>query len=134
MSVRADPDVYVPPDDMAVLADFVSGRPGDWQVMSSEPDFGTYTLYLDVGDGHAVTCKVQLDTEPLFDQNHADEAASQGQRFGDGKVVARIPLHLMYGSELKEVGKAMDVGDQRYVAKVLNDPDFKKLRSFRGRI
>jgi len=134
MPVRADPDVYVPPADMKALADFVSGRPGDWRVMSSEPEYGTYTLYMDIGDGNAVTCKVQLDTEPLFDQNKADEAASHGQSFGDGKVVARVPLHLMYGSELKEIGKAMDCGDKNYIAKILNDPDFRKLRSFRGRV
>lgn len=133
MSVRADKTVYVPPADLAALHDFVADKPGDWCVIDRDEMFGTYTLHMDMGDSIAV-CRVQVDTEPLFDANIEAEKASHGRRFRDSEIAARVPLHLMFSPELKEVGKAMVEGDVSYVKKILNDPDFKKLRTLRGRI
>ena len=133
MSLRIDPDVIITPHELVALRGYVDGLNGDWLLIGSEPDFGTYTMCMDIGDA-LVIHKVQLDTEPLFDMNAADEKASHGQRFGDGKVVARIPDHLLYSPELGHIGQAIQEGDRRHVSRILNDPDYRKLRSFRGRI
>lgn len=111
----------------------MSNRPGDWHVLLAHPGEGKYTLACDMGASVAVY-SMQIDTSPLFDLNNSDENDSTGKRFGDGQVVARFPDHLLYSPELKEVGKAMDEGDRKHLRKVLNDPDFRKLRSFRGRL
>lgn len=136
MAVVVDPNVYVPPDHLRMLESHMASRPGNWRVFSARPDTMTYTL-LEIeqeneNKAYLLKCTVQLDTQPLFDLNHEDEVESNGKRFGDGQVVARLPEHLLYAPELKEIGRAFDEGDLKYARKVLNDPDFKRLRSFRG--
>ena len=133
MVLRVDSDVIVNPGDLQALRSYLSDKNGDWRLIGSEPDFGTYTLCMDIGDAFVIH-KVQLDTEPLFDMNVADETASHGQSFGDGKVIARIPDHLLYSPELGNVGRAIQEGDRKRVGRILNDPDYRKLRCFRGRM
>ncbi len=121
----------VRPDHLAGLEAYLADKGGDWRVFSAKPDIATYTLMQDIGDAF-VTVTVQLDTEPLFDMNRADEAESNGKRFGDGKVVARVPLHLLYSNEGGNIGQAMDEGDRKHVRRFLNDREHYKFRTFRG--
>lgn len=113
-------------------------KPGDWRVFSANPDSGSYTLIEIEQEGEdkafLVTYKVQLDTSPLFDMNHEDLVDSNGKRFGDGKVIARVPEHLLYSNEAGNLGRAFAEDDKAHVRRVLNDPDYAKFRSFRGRL
>ncbi len=131
MAVIFPPDVFVPPDDRRALLGEMAGKPGDWTLFSSYPAASTYTFVADVGDA-LIQYKVQLDTEPLFDANREDETDSLGKRFGDGRVVARVPEHLLWANEGGNLGEAFAEGDRKHVKKILNDSDFRKFRSFRG--
>jgi hypothetical protein len=62
--------------------------------------------------------------------DHARSGQS-GQRFGDGRIVARIPLSILYG---KELGEAFKVGDEPYIRKFLDDPNNAWMRTFGGRL
>ena len=133
MAITVPVGKAVRPDHLAQLEDYMANRPGDWRVFSANVDAATYTLAADIGDAY-LTVTVQLDTEPLFDMNRADEAESNGKRFGDGKIVARIPMHLLYANEAGNIGQALDEGDRKHVRRVLNDSEFFKFRSHRGKL
>jgi hypothetical protein len=67
----------------------------------------------------------------VAEDNERDRNETAGQRFGNGKVVARIPLSILYG---KELGEAFKAGDEPFIRKFLNDPDNSWMRTFRGRL
>ena len=131
MAVVFPPDIFVPVADKPALMREMMDKPGDWTLFSSYPAESTYSFVADVGDA-LIQYKVQLDSDPVFTLNNEDEIDSQGKRFGDGRVVARIPQHLLFTNEVGNLGQAFAEGDRKHVRKVLNDSDFRKLRSFRG--
>ena len=133
MAVSFPPDVFVDPSDRSTLLQHMMDKPGDWKLFSSYPATATYTFVADIGDA-LIQYKVQLDSEPIFDMNAEALNNSTGKRFGDGRVVARIPDHLLYSPELKNIGTAASEGDWKHVNRVLNDGDFSKLRTFRGKL
>jgi hypothetical protein len=133
MAVVFPPDVFVDPADKPMLLQHMMDKPGDWKLFSSYPAAATYTFHADVGEA-IIQYKVQLDTSPVFDANAEDLNGSTGKRFGDGQIVARIPDHLLYSPELKNIGQAANEGDWKHVNRVLNDGDFSKLRTFRGKL
>lgn len=126
-------DTHVRPDHLAALQAEMAGKGGDWKVFAADPDIARYVLTSDFGDAVAFVT-VHLLNKEVFDMNVAEEAESSGRRFGDGKVVARIPLNMLDLDELNNVSRALDEGDRQPLRKMLNDPDYKKFRCFRGRI
>ena len=56
---------------------------------------------------------------------------SSDKRFGDGRIVGRLPLNWLYQPE--NLTRLQD-GDQDWLKWVLNNPDFKQFRTFRGRV
>lgn len=138
MGIVVPKDVFVPANDLRALEQEMSDKPGDWRVFDAHPDTGTYTLMtpLNRADPESpwLGYKVQLDTEPLFDMNNEDEVESQNRRFPDEVCVARVPDHLLYANEAGNIGQAVAEGDWKHVKKILNDSDFSKFRSFRGRL
>ena len=138
MAVSFPPDVFVDPSDRSTLLQHMMDKPGDWKLFSSYPATSTYTFVEiepdDKKKSFLLTYKVQLDSEPTFDMNAEALNDSTGKRFGDGRVVARIPDHLLYSDELKNIGTAASEGDWKHVNRVLNDGDFSKLRTFRGKL
>lgn len=131
--ITVPPGKTVRADHLAQLETYMADKGGDWRVMSANVDAATYTLASDVGEAYAVVT-VQLDTEPLFDMNAADLNDSNGKRFGDGKVVARIPMHLLYAEDAGNLGRAMAEGDRKHVRRFLNDSENYKFRTFRGKL
>jgi hypothetical protein len=55
---------------------------------------------------------------------------SYGKRFGDGQVVARIPLNTFY----RDFAKRLKDGDQDFFKWQLNHQDYRPFRTFRGRV
>lgn len=133
-TVSVPAGVAVPPSHLSALRSLKASENGDWVLFSGSPETATYTLHLDIGDA-VVHHTIQLDTGSLFDLNNQDEIDSQGKRFGDdGRVVARIPMHLLYSDETGNIGRALDEGDRKKLRHILNDSDYRKFRSFRGRL
>jgi hypothetical protein len=67
----------------------------------------------------------------VAEANAVEANANDGRRWGEGRVAARIPLHILYG---KQLGEAFKDGDDSYLKKFLNDPDNAWMRTFRGRL
>ena len=82
-------------------------------------------------NGNLVVCTQHLVTGDLMDANRKAEADSNGVRFGDGKVVARIPEHILYASGLAQ---AVRERDKRWISRFLNNSDNSGFRTFRGRV
>lgn len=105
-------------------------RDGDWRLMSYDHDTGVRSWMLDLGDGRIVV-KTETPVDELLDHNKEQFNASQGQRFGDGKIVASIPLDIYHASGL---ATAVHESDHKFVSRFLNDSDHSRFRTFRGRI
>ena len=80
--------------------------------------------------GETQMMTIQHNLDDLIDRNQALETASNGQRFGDGKIVASIPMPVFSQHLADPVGQK----DRAAIKRFLNDPDFKKFRTFRGKI
>jgi hypothetical protein len=63
------------------------------------------------------------DNQRLFNE-------SQGKRFGDGKVVGRVPLNVFY----RDVAPRLKEGDEDYMKWFLNHDQSRPYRTFRGRV
>lgn len=100
-----------------------------WQLVEDDPIRGLRRYRLDMGD-HIVQKTEHYLTEQLLDNNAQERAAMAGQRWGDGQLVARIPLNLAW----EQLMPAIIANDERYVAKWLNDSDHSRFRIKEGKL
>ena len=77
-----------------------------------------------------VTFHVQTDVTDIVEANKEAFNASENKRWGDGKVVASIPM----GDYYRKIVPAKQNGDDAYVKRWLNDPDNRAFRTFKGNI
>lgn len=106
---------------------------GAWRLWSDDPEIGQRRWIMRNPD-NAEQWVVRTETwvPSLVAEANAEEAkANDGKRFGDGKIVARIPLADLFRGA---VGEAFKAGDQRYLKKWLNNSDQHWLRTFRGHL
>jgi hypothetical protein len=103
---------------------------GDWRLFDENPALGIKRYRLDLGNGQAVMRTEYHHTEELLKANHEQLMDSQGSRWGDGQIVARIPLNVLYN----ELGDAVREGDEAYVNKWLNNSDHRKFRTREGKL
>lgn len=106
---------------------------GHWMLLSEAPEIGQRRWIMrDPENPYKYYVKTTSWAPSLIAEANAEMLnASAGQRFGDGKVVARIPLADLYGPKL---GPAFKAGDQPYIRKFLNDPENRHMRTFEGTI
>lgn len=83
-----------------------------------------------------IRIETQTDATDIFEQNKAEYNASEKHdRWGDGQVVARIPLELYFkmlkSGELDPDGYPTD-DSEKALLKLLDDPSYQKLRTRRG--
>lgn len=99
----------------------------DWKVLSSDPD-GTVTYFMDIGNAWVI--KTETPVDDLLDLNKQEMSASNGMRFGDGQVVARVPENLFYSV----LAEPMKQRDRKYIKRFLNDIDNSAFRTFKGTV
>jgi len=80
------------------------------------------------GVGFRKTENLVEDKIIAFNQERLNE--SQNQRFGDGKIVASIPLNVFY----RDFPKYLQDGDSDFVKWWLNNEQNRPFRSFRGKL
>ena len=90
---------------------------GDWEVFEVTPEYRRSRLWLD--DTRYIQRTEYLAEDTLIESNRQSFDESQGKRFGDGKIVARIPLNILYGSK-SEVAKKLKEGDSDHLRWFLN--------------
>lgn len=103
---------------------------GDWRLVEFEPDTGLRRYELDLGNGTTIVRTEYYKTEELIEQNKQSLNDSTNKRWGDGKVVASIPLNTFF----RELAPALNNHDPNYVKKWLNDSDNGAFRTFGGRV
>ena len=82
-------------------------------------------------DEHRTIVKTEYyATEEFFGANNEEYKESVGQKFGDFRKVASIPMHIW----ARQLAEAQRNGDNAYIKKFLNDYDNRCYRTFRGKI
>jgi hypothetical protein len=107
---------------------------GEWRCVDYDPveQISEWYLY-DENQGKPVVHirRIQHNMEQMLADNQAEYNAQLNDRWGDGKKVAHIPMAIWHGLGMEE---AMAEGNNGYIHRILNDPDYKKLRTFKGKI
>lgn len=104
-----------------------------WHVLDREydPITGLEKEYVWCDETHELRrrtyCRLQDD---MFSLNAEQLNATKGQRFGALRQVARVPMDFYH----RHIAPAHKAGDQTYIKRLLNDSEFSKLRTFRGRL
>lgn len=70
-------------------------------------------------------------TQALVETNQRQFNDSLNKRFGDVQKVASIPPNMLFQEGWRQ---AYMENDEQWINRKLNDPDFAKLRTFRGKI
>lgn len=99
-----------------------------WEVFEVTPEFRRSRLELEPGKfiiktEHFADEELVEDNKRLFDE-------SLSQRFGDGKVIARIPLNKFY----QDLAGGVRTGDKDHLKWWLNRDENRPFRTFRGRV
>ncbi len=102
----------------------------DWRLVKHDP-VEKKKIFETEEDGKVHRVTVTYAPETYYGTNKALRDASDGQRWGGGQIVASMPLHVYFDSDLH---KAQLAGDDRGVKKFLNDLDNEGYRTFRGRV
>ena len=102
----------------------------EWVPFSFDPVTGVKVWYADLGNGMIVHKTEYYATEELMDLNAEKRAVQAGMNWGTGKTVASVPLNIAQ----EKILPALNQGDQAAVKRFLNDPDYKKFRTYEGQI
>jgi hypothetical protein len=102
----------------------------DRRLLSFDPLTRTSTYFIPDDNGDDFTIETVQDFKPLIDRNKADmNMVSNSDRWGDGKLVARIPMEIYTDWKVKGY---MD--DQKKLKQLLDDPDNAFMRTWPGRL
>ena len=96
-----------------------------------DPDIGRTVWLVFNEKGELRGAHVEQDIDRIVEANAEAEKATHGQRFGDWNRAASVPLTFL---EKTGLDQAIDGGDNRYVSKILNNSDYSKFRTSRGRV
>jgi hypothetical protein len=103
-----------------------------WELIEITPEYRRYRCVIDDNGSYALKTEF-IGEERLIADNQELLNDSYGKRFGDGRVVARIPLNVLY-SEQSEIAKKMREGDEDHLRWWLNHEQARPFRTFRGHI
>lgn len=104
---------------------------GDWQVVEVTPTYRRSEMH--IGNGQFIQRTEFLADEELVAMNKQEYDDSHGKRWGDGRVVARIPLNVLFSSASQISQKAKE-GDKEHLKWWLNSETARPFRTFKGRI
>lgn len=100
---------------------------GDWYLMDDDPYLGVRRWGLEVEEGTIVRTEYYA-ANTFMEANVQQRNAVAGQRFGDFRHVASIPLHIW----AREIAPRQKAGDKKSIRKWLNDSDHRAFRTFGG--
>lgn len=105
---------------------------GDWHCIGSNPISGVSTWIQ--ADGDDVNIQTRQDVTALLNENTAIRNITQSGWKGDGlHSVARIPLSMLHDTK-SSLGEAIKEGDDKFVARFLNNSEMSKLRTKEGNL
>lgn len=89
-----------------------------------------YIHWVDREKGVAFRKTENLAEPAMLEENMRLLNASQSQRFGDGKVISRVPLNIFY----RDFASRMKDGDTDFMKWWLNRDQNRPYRTFRGKV
>lgn len=102
-----------------------------WELHEVTPSYRRWIAHL---EGNQYVMKTEyLADEQLVAENKQLFDDSKHKRFGDGQVVGRIPLNVLYSSQHQLMEKLQE-GDRDHMKWWLNSEHALPYRSFRGKI
>lgn len=107
--------------------------PDDQWIFDGVSDDGLrrhYVYWIDREKGLGFRKTENLAEEELLARNRESLNDSHGKRFGDGKVIASIPLNVFY----RDMAPRLKDGDEDYVKWFLNHDQNRPYRTFRGKV
>ena len=104
-----------------------------WEVYEVTPDYRRARIWLDPEKTKCIVRTEHLASDALIDANRQSFDDSQGKRFGDGRVVASIPLNVLYAPE-NQIAEKLKEGDKDHLRWFLNSERGRPWRNFRGRV
>jgi hypothetical protein len=99
------------------------------RLFSHDPEYGITTYFDYDDDADRIIWRDEFDASALLDRNKSDIVDANGRAWGDGKLVARIPLPIYYDWLQKGY-----VADSNKLRSLLNDPDNQFMRCWPGRL
>lgn len=98
--------------------------------MSSDGLRRHYVYWVDKANGVGFRKTENLVEQDLLKVNQEKLNDSHGQRFGDGKIIASVPLNVFY----RDFAKRLKEGDEDFSKWWLNHEQNRPYRTFRGRV
>jgi hypothetical protein len=89
-----------------------------------------YVYWVDKANGVGFRKTENLVESDLLETNRQRLNDSQTERFGDGRIIASVPLNVFY----RDMAPRLKEGDDDYVKWFLNHQDNRPYRTFRGRV
>src|SRR4051794_24840440 len=102
---------------------------GDWVFFDADAETGT-TIWMKL-DGDKTVFRIDQQVDPILAANVEAEKLSHGRRLPEWNRFASVPLRMV---EKTGLDIAVSMRDQRYIGKILNDPDNRKFRTSRGKV
>jgi hypothetical protein len=102
---------------------------GDWKLFEHDPVTGR-CVWMMMQDDKTVF-RIDMPIQSIIDNNHEREMETMGRRFGDWRPLASVPLPLFHAYGLAEASHGKD---DAFLKRFLNDGDFKKFRTSRGKV
>lgn len=90
----------------------------------------TFVYWVDRENGTFIRKKENVIERDLIAENRERYDQSHGVRFGDGQVVARVPLNIFY----RDIAPRLKQGDKDFNKWWLNHDDNRMWRNFRGKL
>lgn len=103
-----------------------------WTLFDHDPLTGRKVWFsLDEAPEGKTAWRVEMPVDDVIAANAEAEKATHGARLPEWNRVASVPLNIM---EKVGLDVAVQSKDDRFLSKVLNDSDFSKFRTSRGRV
>lgn len=104
----------------------------NWKFVKHDPLTGMTTYEAEI-EGVGTVLRHQYEmTQELWNANQTIRNETDGKRWGDGQIVASIPMNELFGKTY--LGEAFSEGDTQAIAKYLNDADNIRYRTKSGKI
>jgi hypothetical protein len=107
-----------------------------WKLVQVTEDFYRYEAPLERmanGDVVFVVKTVPRDIDEFLKDNQRSFEESHDKRFGDGQIVGRIPLNVLFDPKTQIAAKIRE-GDRDHMKWFLNSEAARPYRTFRGRV
>lgn len=102
-----------------------------WEFLTETPTHRCWVAHLD--NGQSVVKTEYLYSDELLTGNQFLRNETDGQKWGENPLVARIPLNVLYSSKNQIMEKARE-GDREHMKWWLNRSENEIYRTKRGRI